>query len=156
MICDEEVRRDDWRHSIDYYDRSCGGTYACWPADLRSRAQREFHHWLKKALNCEYKSVRGWRENYIGQISRGGLDIGFTTSGKLAWAVYAPAKRGPGALTGDYGGASVEATVGGGGGANVLVGGFRRSISLQPISVATQHGLDFAVTISEMELQLVR
>ena len=110
----------------------------------------------EKALNCEYKSVRGWRENYIGQISRGGLDIGFTTSGKLAWAVYAPAKRGPGALTGDYGGASVEATVGGGGGANVLVGGFRRSISLQPISVATQHGLDFAVTISEMELQLVR
>ena len=109
----------------------------------------------EKALNCEYKSVRGWRENYIGQISRGGLDIGFTTSGKLAWAVYAPAKRGPGALTGDYGGASVEATVGGGGGANVLVGGFRRSISLQPISVATQHGLDFAVTISDMELQLV-
>ena len=108
----------------------------------------------EKALNCEYKSVRGWRENYIGQISRGGLDIGFTTSGKLAWAVYAPAKRGPGALTGDYGGASVEATVGGGG-ANVLVGGFRRSISLQPISVATQHGLDFAVTISDMELQLV-
>ena len=110
----------------------------------------------QKSLSCSYKSVRGWREHYVGQITRIGLDVGYTTGGKIAWAVYAPARPGPGALAGGYGGASGEATVGGGVGANVLVGGFRRSISLQPVSVGAQKGLNLAVAVSGLELERAR
>jgi hypothetical protein len=110
----------------------------------------------QKALTCRYKSVRGYRELYRGRITRLGLDIGYTSGGKIAWAVYAPARRGPGALAGVYGGASAEATAGGGVGANVLVGGFRHSITLQPLSVGSQRGLDLAVAVSGMELEHVR
>ena len=41
----------------------------------------------------------------------------------MVWLVYAPTSRRAGALSGTYGGASAEATVGAGVGANVLVGG---------------------------------
>lgn len=110
----------------------------------------------RKAIDCNFKPVRGRSENYSGRITRLGLDIGFTSGGRIAWAVYAPAQRGAGALAGVYGGASAEATVAGGVGGNVLVGGLRRSITLQPFSVGTQTGLDLAVAISGLELELVR
>jgi len=110
----------------------------------------------QKAVNCNYKSVKGWHERYSGRITRIGLDVGFTTGGKIAWAVYAPSRGGHGALAGVYGGASGEATVGGGVGANVLVGGFQRSISLQPLSVGAQKGLDLAVAVGGLELEATR
>ena len=110
----------------------------------------------QKSVNCNFKSVTGRAERYSGRITRVGLDVGFTTGGKIAWAVYAPSQRGPGALAGGYGGASAEATIGGGVGANVLVGGFRKSISLQPVSVGAQKGLDLALAISGLELDFVR
>lgn len=110
----------------------------------------------QKTLNCQYRSVRGGTELYTGRITRLGLDVGFTTGGRVAWAVYAPARRGPGALSGPYGGASAEATVGAGVGANVLIGGLRRSISLQPISVGEQSGYDLAVAVSGLQLELAR
>lgn len=110
----------------------------------------------QKAVSCVFRSVRGYRERYSGRITRVGLDVGFTSGGKIAWAVYAAAQRGRGALAGGYGGASAEATVAGGLGANVLVGGFRRSISLQPVSVGAQTGLDLAVGVSGLQLELVR
>lgn len=110
----------------------------------------------RKAMTCTYKSVRGYRERYVGRITRLGLDVGFTSGGTIAWAVYAPARRGPGALAGGYGGASAEATIGGGLGANVLIGGFRRSITLQPVSVGTQRGFDLALAVSGLELVSVR
>jgi len=110
----------------------------------------------EKSVSCVFTSVRGYKERYSGTIIHIGLDVGYTKGGRLAWAVYAPAKRGRGALAGSYGGASAEATVGGGVGTNVLVGGFERSISLQPVSVGAQHGLNLAVTVSGMELNYVR
>jgi hypothetical protein len=110
----------------------------------------------QKSVSCNFRSVSGRREHYSGRITRIGLDVGFTTGGKIAWAVYAPAKRGRGALAGGYGGASAEATIAGGIGANVLVGGFRRSITLQPVSVGAQRGLDVALAVSGLELELAR
>jgi hypothetical protein len=110
----------------------------------------------QKTVTCNYKSVRGWREHYTGRITRIGLDVGFTTGGKLAWAVYAPSQGGRGALAGVYGGASGEATVGGGVGANVLIGGFHRSITLQPLSVGAQGGLDLALAVGGLELNAAR
>lgn len=110
----------------------------------------------QKALNCTYRSARGYRAHYRGRITRIGLDVGFTTGGKIAWAVYTESRRARGALAGSYGGASAEATVGGGLGANVLVGGSHRSITLQPLSVGAQGGLDLALAVSGLELERAR
>ncbi len=109
----------------------------------------------QKALDCLFTSYRGRHEHYVGYISRFGVDLGFTSGGQMVWAVYAPTYhwRHRGALAGSYGGASAEATVGVGAGANVLVGGSGDSVSLQPLSVSTQQGLSAAATISGMELR---
>jgi hypothetical protein len=58
-----------------------------------------------------------------------------------------------GALEGDYGGASAQATVGVGLGANVLVGGFDRSIALQPLSVEGNTGLAVAAGVGVITLR---
>lgn len=73
----------------------------------------------------------------------------------MVWAVLAPTNRDFGALTGSYRGASAEATVGAGVGANILVGS-SRTVSLQPLSVQGQTGFDLAVGVASLELQLVR
>ena len=71
----------------------------------------------------------------------------------MAWSVLAPSGRvSRGALAGIYAGATAEATVVGGVGANVLVGGSNRSIALQPLSVHGQAGLNFAVGVADLEL----
>ena len=62
-------------------------------------------------------------------ITKFGLDIGATAGGEMIWAVYAPSDRVHGALAGNYGGATAEATVGAGLGANVLVGGSNRTVT---------------------------
>ena len=87
-----------------------------------------------KEMSCTFSSARGYREWYYGTIRKFGLDIGATSRGALAWAVFAPT-AGPrhGALAGDYVGVAASATVGAGVGANALVGGFGRSFTLQPL-----------------------
>ncbi len=62
-------------------------------------------------------------EYYTGTISKLGLDIGVTTGGVMVWLVFAPTNRPVGALQGSYAGASAEASVVAGVGANALVGG---------------------------------
>ncbi len=70
----------------------------------------------------------------------------------MIWAVYAPTNRRFGALAGHYGGATGEATVGAGVGANVLVGGSSRTVTLQPISVQGQVGRNLAVGVAGLDL----
>jgi Ca2+-binding RTX toxin-like protein len=54
-----------------------------------------------------------------------GVDIGYTTGSTMIWAVFAPTSDvGKDALEGDYAGATAGATVGVGGSVNVLIGGF--------------------------------
>ena len=79
---------------------------------------------------------KGNGEHYRGSISKVGVDIGFTKGGVLVWSVVAPSSdMKPGALEGGYGGLSASATVGGGLGANVLLGAFDKSIALQLLSI---------------------
>src|SRR5262249_24258470 len=94
-------------------------------------------------------------DNYVGYMDRVGLDIGVTGGGAMVWAVFAPA-AGPmrGVLGGFYGGASGDVAIGVGAGANVLFGGTGRSISLQPLSVEGQVGVNLALGVSSLELQL--
>lgn len=98
-------------------------------------------------------SQPGTREVYVGSINKFGLDLGATTGGEMIWAVFAQSTRKFGALAGSYGGASGEATVGAGVGANVLVGGSNRTVSLQPLSVQGQAGLNLAVGVAELNLR---
>jgi len=99
---------------------------------------------------------RGPREVYVGSISKFGLDLGATSGGEMIWAVYAPTTRRFGALAGHYGGATAEATVGAGVGANVLVGGSNRTIALQPVSVQGQAGLNVAAGVAGLDLRPAR
>ena len=111
----------------------------------------------KKDVTCMFTpSQPGPREVYVGSISKFGLDIGATAGGEMIWAVYAPTNWRHGALAGQYGGASAEATVGAGLGANVLVGGNNRTVSLQPVSVQGQAGLNLAAGVAGLELRPAR
>ena len=111
----------------------------------------------KKNLACMFTpSQPGPREVYSGSITKFGLDLGATSGGEMVWAVYAPSNKRFGALAGHYGGASAEATVGAGVGANVLVGGSERTVTLQPLSVQGQAGLNLAVGVAELDLRPAR
>jgi hypothetical protein len=105
-------------------------------------------------MRCDFHPTDGRVEHYRGELSRYGVDIGYTSDATLVWAVFAPSSdMNRGALEGDYGGASAQATVGLGLGANVLVGGFDRSISLQPLSVEGNTGLAVAAGVGVITLR---
>ena len=91
-------------------------------------------------------------QHYIGNVGKLGLDIGVTNESYISWQVIASGNLEPGSLSGNYVGASAQATAGVGVGANVLVGGSNESITLQPLSVQGQTGLNLAVGIGTMKL----
>lgn len=110
-----------------------------------------------KDVTCMFTpSQPGPREVYVGGINKFGLDLGATAGGEMVWAVYAPTTRRFGALAGSYTGATAEATVGAGLGANVLLGGSDRTIALQPLSVQGQAGLNVAAGVAELTLRPAR
>ena len=89
-------------------------------------------------------------------ITKYGLDVGLVGGGVMVWTVFTRTASGPGFLAGDYVGVSGEASVGAGLGANVLVGGSNRTVTLQPVSVQGQVGLNFALGVAALHLGLPR
>jgi hypothetical protein len=111
----------------------------------------------RRQVYCTFApAVPGPVEVYTGSITRIGLDVGATTGGVMIWMVYAPTGRPMGGLAGEYAGASAEASIVAGLGANVLVGGSGSTVALQPVSVQGQSGLNLAAGIAGLELQFVR
>jgi len=109
-----------------------------------------------RALNCTFAGP-GRIEYYVGNISRFGVDIGYTAGGVLIWTVFAPtAVLAPGSLSGGYAGGTASATVGIGLGANALIGGSGNTIALQPLSLEGQTGLNVAAGIGAMSLTPAR
>ncbi len=107
-----------------------------------------------KGMDCVYHPNNRGEDRYHGNISKLGVDIGYTSGGTLVWDVIAPTSdMRPGALQGEYGGAVASATAGVGVGANVLIGGFDKSITLQPVSVEGNTGLNVSGGIGEMTLK---
>lgn len=107
-----------------------------------------------RAVDCVFRPDRGPLERYRGEVTRVGLDIGFTGQGALAWAVFAPTSTPTsGGLAGNYVGISGQASFGVGLGANALVGGSNRTFALQPISVEAQTGLNLAVGVAGLTLR---
>jgi hypothetical protein len=109
-----------------------------------------------KDIRCTYAPDKGTPEHYKGSIKKFGVDIGYTKGAVMVWGVVAPVSSlKPGSLTGEYVGATASATVGVGVGANALVGGFNKSITLQPVSIEGNTGLNVAGGIGALDLNYV-
>lgn len=109
-------------------------------------------------MTCSFtRDDNGQVFNYSGVGRRVGLDIGFTQGGQMIWGVFASTQGiDAGALAGTYVGASADAAVLIGGGANILIGGTDRSVMLQPLSLSGQTGLNLAVGLGSLELTPVQ
>jgi hypothetical protein len=106
-----------------------------------------------RSMKCSYAMQAGYTEYYTGTINKFGADIGYLSSAVMIWAVLAPTNNlGQGALAGHYAGATASASVGVGAGANVLIGGFKNSIALQPITIEGQNGLNVAAGVAALSL----
>ena len=108
----------------------------------------------KKSYNCTFNPTSGPKESYRASVTKIGLDIGVTGKSVMVWTVLtsaSPLKAR--ALTGNYAGAAADVAVGVGGGAKVLVGGSQNSVTLQPLSVQGQTGLNLAVGVAELSLR---
>lgn len=108
----------------------------------------------KKTFDCHFKPVKGATETYEATVTKIGLDVGFTSAATIVWTVFSstdiPGER---PLTGEYVGANADASLGIGAGTKILVGGSKNTISLQPLSVQGQTGLNLAVGIADMNLR---
>ncbi len=87
-------------------------------------------------VECKFESTDGSGvEHYVGETGVGfGIDLKFDRTKQLVFAVFAAdVVKGNHKLAGKYGGAGASASLGVGVGAQVLVGGSNKSISLQPV-----------------------
>lgn len=111
----------------------------------------------RKSMDCVFRHRGRPDEVYYGRITKIGLDIGVTKRTEIVWAVLAPtANLPPASLAGRYAGVSAEATLGLGVGANAMIGGSRRSVVLQPLSVQAQRGFDIAAGVAGLVLRPAR
>jgi Protein of unknown function (DUF992) len=108
----------------------------------------------RQKISCTFTPNGGGPvESYTGAINRLGLDLGVTAGGKMIWGVFSRTSAiPPRSIAGTYVGASGDASLGLGVGANVLVGGSRKSISLQPLSVEGTAGINLALGVAGMKL----
>jgi hypothetical protein len=108
----------------------------------------------ERNVSCIFRADNAPDEAYEGRLTKIGLDLGFTTGGKIIWAAFANTNRYEGMLSGRYLGATAEASIAVGLGANVLIGGSSGSVALQPLSVQEQKGFDIAAGVGELALHL--
>ena len=106
----------------------------------------------QRNVACNFQPDGGPPEAYTGTMTRIGVDVGFTTGGAMVWGVFTDTSRYTGMLTGTYAGATAEATLAAGLGANVLIGGSSHSVALQPLSVQGQVGLNIAAGVGALDL----
>lgn len=107
-------------------------------------------------LRCGFNPDSGRPEHYVGYVNRLGIDLGIRAGGIMTWGVIAPTHGyHHGALAGVYVGASGSASLGVGIGANALIGGWHRSIALQPLSIEGQAGANLALGVAGLRLRAV-
>ena len=134
---------------------SAGETLAVGHLDCGIKGGVSFIFGSTRELRCVFRprlATEG--ELYEGQIKKYGLDIGLTNNARMTWVVLAPTDLpvNQGVLMGQYVGVAADASLGVGGGANVLIGGSNNTVSLQPLSVQGQTGLNAALGVAEVEL----
>lgn len=108
-----------------------------------------------KPFDCRFVPANGSRtQHYRARVTNLGVDIGITGPTVLVWTVFASADRfDPRLLAGQYLGVGAEASVGLGAGAKLLIGGFKNSFALQPLSVQGQTGVNIAYGIAGLRLR---
>jgi hypothetical protein len=109
----------------------------------------------RQHIQCRFTpDAGGAPEHYSGTITRIGLDVGFRAGGAMGWAVFAPTSALPhGALRGNYAGASGDVSLGLGAGGKLLVGGSHKTISLQPLALQGQVGVNLALGVAGLALR---
>ena len=110
-----------------------------------------------QSMECRFtQSDRFPPQAYEGALNTVGIDIGVSAGGVLGWAVFAPtAGPPPGALAGEYVGATGEIGVGLGAGINVLIGGSGRSFALQPVSLQGSVAINVTLGLSGLQLRAI-
>lgn len=91
---------------------------------------------------CTFSSTAGEIEHYKGETGIGfGIDLNFDKQSSFVFAVLAADfKAGEYKFAGKYYGAGGDATIGRGIGAGVLIGGSKKSVSLEPIGLSATRG----------------
>ncbi len=106
-------------------------------------------------LNCAFEPAgdNPMITHYTGEVKDFGLDIGSTDSATLVWGVLAPTTDVKSdALEGTYVGVSAGASLGAGIEANAMIGGFDKSITLNPLSIESQTGVNLSLGVTQMKL----
>ena len=110
-----------------------------------------------QSMECRFtQNDRFPPQAYEGALNTVGIDLGVSAGGVLGWAVLAPtAGPPPGALAGEYVGATGEIGLGLGAGVNVLMGGSGRSFALQPVSLEGSVAVNVTLGLSGLQLRAV-
>lgn len=105
-----------------------------------------------RRVTCQFESA-GAVSLYTGRMTEAGVDIGYHGNAQMVWAVFAPTSHvGPGALAGQYGGATAGGAIGLGVAASGLLGSSESTFHLQPFSVTGKTGLHVTAGIQGMTL----
>lgn len=107
-----------------------------------------------RKLRCVWEPEKGVQYNYNGTVGQFGVDIGYHRSSVMLWTVVAATSdKGAKSLEGSYAGLTAQASVGVGAGVSALVGGFKKSFTLQPFSISGETGLNAAAGIQTLTLK---
>jgi hypothetical protein len=104
---------------------------------------------------CEFKPNVGDVQTYTGEIKALGVDLSVTKDVTLVWGVLAPSSDAAeaGALAGRYVGGTASVALGAGAAANVLIGGSKHTVALQPVSTSGIIGTGAVLDVEEFELR---
>jgi hypothetical protein len=108
----------------------------------------------QQQLDCTYSPASGAPNRRLkGKITNIGLDIGIKGPSVIVWAVLGSSSSLPAeALSGQFAGVAADASLGLGAGAQVLLGGNKKSVVLQPLSVKGETGINIAVGVAGLTL----
>ena len=111
----------------------------------------------QKELTCTFAPDGSgiMREDYDGTITKYGLDLGVIGGGVMVWAVFTETVADQASSPANMS-AQREASLGPGVGANVLIGGSNRTVTLQPLSLSGQIGINIAIGVASLRLGLPR
>lgn len=111
--------------------------------------------YTKEEFACEFKPKDGDIQTYTGEFKALGVNLSVTKDVTLVWGVLAPSAdaTAAGSLAGRYVGGTASVALGAGAAANLLIGGSKHTVALQPISASGIIGTGAALDVEEFELR---